>query len=39
MNGKILKEKIKDEEEGIITLCRLTKLDFLPKFCRADVQV
>ena len=38
-NSKILKEKMKDEEGGIITLCRLTKLYFLPKFCCLDVQV
>ncbi len=38
-NSKILKEKMKDEEEGLIILSRLTKLNFLPKFCRLDVQV
>ena len=37
--GKILKEKIKDEEGGIALLCRLTKLNFLPKFYLLDVQV
>ena len=39
INGKILKEKMKDEEEGLTKLSRLTKLNFLPKFCRLDVQV
>ncbi len=38
-NDKILKEKMKDEEGGIAKLRRLTKLYFLPKFCRLDVQV
>ena len=37
-NGKILKEKMKDEEGRIASLFRLTKLYFLPKFCRVDVQ-
>ncbi|MEI8338081.1 MAG: hypothetical protein WCF92_02965 [bacterium] len=43
--GKILKpahagvEKIKDEERGIASLCRQTKLSFLPKFCLLDGQV
>ena len=30
---------MKDEEGGIIELCRLTKLNFLPKFCYLDAQV
>ncbi len=38
-NSIILKEKMKDEEEGIAKLRRLTKLLFLPKFCCLDVQV
>jgi len=48
-NGKILKEKMKDEEGGIISLRRLTclpkprrrqaKLHFLPKFYRLGIQV
>jgi len=38
INSKIFKEKMKDEEGGIASLCRLTKLYFLPKFFNLDVQ-
>ncbi len=39
MNSKILKEKMKDEEGGVASLRRLTKLNFLSKFLDSDVQV
>jgi len=38
VNFKILKEKMKDEEGGIASLCRLTKLNFLLKFLDLNVQ-
>ncbi len=37
-NVKISKGKTEDEEGGIVHLRRLTKLCFLPKFGRLDIQ-